>query len=204
MGLVELYQSNGRTIALHGTVADQTGSAGVLGLYSDISALHVEYEAEDWESLSSNFKFVRKSHIHQGILFHQDMAQPTYSEVFVFGSNLKGRHGKGAALIAQNEYGAVYGVGKGFAGRSYALPTRDANELSVKKAEVRSLSLDEVENSISDFIKFAGDNLDKRFYVTRVGCTLAGFKDSDIGPLFKGVTGNCSLPIEWVNNFIEV
>lgn len=204
MGLVQLYQSNGRTIALHGTVADQTGKSGVLGLYRDINALHVDYEAEDWEILSSEFKYVRESRIQCGILFHADFSQPTKSEVFVFGSNLKGRHGMGAALLAEKEYGAVYGVGKGFAGRSYALPTRDANELSVKKADVRSLSLDEVKKSISDFIEFARENLDKRFYVTRVGCSLAGFKDTDIGPLFRSVPPNCSLPIEWITNFIEV
>jgi len=97
--------------------------------------------------------------------------------IFVFGSNLAGRHGKGAALAATKTYGAVYGIGEGRTGNSYALPTKDAN------IKTRSL--------------VAINNPDLDFQVTKIGCGLAGFKESDIAPLFKNAPVNCYLPENW-------
>lgn len=110
-------------------------------------------------------------------------------DIFVFGSNLAGRHGKGAALHARHKYGAEYGTGIGRTGNSYAIPTKDEklNTLPIKK----------IQSFIEDFIEYAKDNKDLHFIVTRVGCGLAGYMDEQISPFFKDVPDNCSLPDEW-------
>lgn len=102
--------------------------------------------------------------------------------IFVFGSNLAGRHGKGAALDAKNTYGAEYGVGKGLTGRSYALPTKGKN--------LEKLDLDEIKTYVDEFLDFAEQNPDKRFYVTSFGTGLAGNKIEDIAAMFDRVPEN--------------
>lgn len=111
------------------------------------------------------------------------------SEIFVFGSNLAGRHGKGAALTARLKYGAVYGVGIGPTGNAYAIPTKDA--------QLRTLPLGVIEPYVREFINYARGNPQLRFLVTRVGCGLAGYDDSDIAPMFVGAPPNCELPVSW-------
>ena len=101
---------------------------------------------------------------------------------FVFGSNEAGRHGKGAALTAKNCFGAVYGQGHGEQGQSYAVPTKDAS--------LRPLSLDEVRENVRVFLQHAKNHPHKQFAVSRVGCGLAGYRDEDIAPMFKGYPSN--------------
>ena len=109
--------------------------------------------------------------------------------IFVFGSNLAGRHGKGAALTAVKEYGAKYGVGAGRTGNAYAIPTKDSY--------LRRLSLDEIEHFVKLFIIYAKKNKDLVFFVTKIGCGLAGYKEEDIKPLFIKSPSNCVLPSNW-------
>lgn len=111
------------------------------------------------------------------------------SEIFVFGSNLAGRHGKGAALDAKNKYGAIYGQGYGLQGRSFAIPTKDER--------LRVLPLNRIQGFVSSFVGFATRNNDLTFQVTRIGCGLAGYTDTQIAPLFKGAPANCVLPAGW-------
>lgn len=111
------------------------------------------------------------------------------TDIFVFGSNLAGRHGKGAALEARQKWGAVYGQGVGLQGRSYAIPTKDG--------KLHVLPLETIRPYVLDFIRFARYNWDFRFIVTRVGCGLAGYQDSDIAPMFRYAPSNCVLPDEW-------
>jgi hypothetical protein len=99
------------------------------------------------------------------------------SLVFVFGSNLGGRHGKGAALTARIQHGAQYGVGEGLTGNSYALPTCDWG--------FRPLSLDRIKTHVGNFLGFATVNRQLGFQVTRVGCGLAYYSDDQIAPLFR-------------------
>ncbi len=94
------------------------------------------------------------------------------NEVFVFGSNVAGFHGGGAAKIAMEKFGAVWGQGEGFAGQSYAIPT--LNE-----------KIENIASQVDKFIAFAHSRSDLTFYVTRIGCGIAGFKDEQIAPLFK-------------------
>lgn len=117
------------------------------------------------------------------------------NEVFVFGSNTEGRHGKGAALVAKQKFGAVYGKTTGLQGQSYAIVTKD-----LSKGE-KSISLNQIGKQLQDLMLFAKDNPDKKFYVTKLGSSLAGYTVSDITSLFdklKNITpSNVVLPIEY-------
>lgn len=111
-------------------------------------------------------------------------------EIFVFGSNLKGIHGKGAALYALNNYGAIYGVGKGLQGRSYAIPT--------KYNPKQTLPINLIKEYVDEFISFARANKQYKFILTPIGTGLAGYKHEDIKPLFKDISNNILLPKEWL------
>ena len=112
-----------------------------------------------------------------------------HNTIFVFGSNEAGRHGKGAALHARLQHGAIYGQGRGLQGRSYAIPTKDA--------QLHSRSLPDIAKDVHEFILFARMRPDLNFQVTRIGCGLAGYSDSDIAPMFKNSPTNCILPHGW-------
>lgn len=110
--------------------------------------------------------------------------------VFVFGSNLAGRHGKGAALDARLRHGAQLGVGEGPTGNAYAIPT--------KTGDLRTRSLDDIRASVARFKAYALNRPDLTFQVTRIGCGLAGYCDDQIGPMFSDAPSNCTLPEEWL------
>lgn len=110
--------------------------------------------------------------------------------IFVFGSNLAGRHGKGAALHARKYYGAEPGVGAGMTGHSYALPT--------KNADLTSRTLFEVLDAYADFFDFAASKPDIEFMFTRAGCGLAGLPESDLMEFaVKNAPSNVALPGTW-------
>jgi hypothetical protein len=109
--------------------------------------------------------------------------------IFVFGSNLAGRHGKGAALHARQYCGAEYGVGCGRTGKSYALPTKDH--------QLRTLPLETIALYVKEFLRYAARNPDLTFIVTLIGCGLAGYGDDDMAPMFKNAPPNCQLPKGW-------
>lgn len=109
--------------------------------------------------------------------------------IFVFGSNLAGRHGKGAALEARTRWGAVYGQGIGLQGSSYAIPTKDSR--------LHTLSLPVIASHVWNFLAHAGANPGDTFLVTRIGCGLAGYNDGQIAPMFANAPENCRLPEGW-------
>lgn len=109
--------------------------------------------------------------------------------IFVFGSNLAGRHGKGAAKFAYQNHGALLGHGIGRQGDAYAIPT--------KGVDLQVLPLDHIAEHVKDFILYAADHPELTFKVTRIGCGLAGYKDADIAPMFKNAPSNCHLPEGW-------
>lgn len=113
-------------------------------------------------------------------------------QIFVFGSNLAGRHGKGAAKFALEKFGAKYGQGWGLQGSSYAIPTKDYS--------LRTLPLWKIALSIMEFTAYAKLHSELQFNVTRVGCGLAGYTEDEIAPLFRGVSKNCVLPKGWREN----
>lgn len=122
--------------------------------------------------------------------FHRDGSSPAPGQIFVFGSNLSGIHGGGAAKAAHQLYGAKWGEAEGIMGHSYAIPT-------VQKQIAGSLTLDQIQPAVQRFLVYVADHPETEFLVTRIGCVLAGHKDSDIAPMFAGATSNCSLPDTW-------
>lgn len=94
------------------------------------------------------------------------------NEVFVFGSNLGGMHGGGAARTAYENFGAVWGEGVGHFGKTYAIPTMQGGVETIKPY-------------VDQFIAYAAEHPELTFYVTRIGCGIAGFRDDEIAPLFN-------------------
>lgn len=111
------------------------------------------------------------------------------TEIFVFGSNEGGRHGKGAALFAFKKHGATYGVGEGIQGTSYAIPTKD-QKLNV-------LPLQSILKSVMVFLDYADDHPELIFNVTPIGCGLAGYKPNQIASMFMYHPENVILPPEF-------
>lgn len=112
------------------------------------------------------------------------------SEVFVFGSNLAGVHGAGAAKFARENHRARLGVGVGPTGSAYAIPTKDYD---VKT----SLPLSVIQSHADDFLEYAADNPSLSFRLTAIGCGLAGFTVEQIAPMFQGAPDNVRLPPEF-------
>lgn len=110
-------------------------------------------------------------------------------EVFVFGSNLQGMHAGGAARIAVQNFGAIMGQGVGMQGQSYAIPTMQGGVETIKPY-------------VDEFIEYARQHRERFFYVTRIGCGIAGFNDEEIAPLFLKALEeeNICLP----QNFVKV
>lgn len=109
-------------------------------------------------------------------------------DIFVFGSNLEGAHGGGAARIARQKFGAIMGQGVGLQGNSYAIPTMQGGIETIKPY-------------VDDFVDFAKEHPELTFYVTKIGCGIAGFSEEEIAPLFQNAIciNNIRLPKNFVN-----
>lgn len=109
------------------------------------------------------------------------------NEIFVFGSNLSGSHGGGAALLAYERFGAIWGQGVGLQGQSYGIPTMHGGVNAIKPY-------------VDEFIEFAKVHPEYKFLVTKVGCGIAGFTTREMAPLFQDAidVGNIILPKEFV------
>jgi hypothetical protein len=136
--------------------------------------------------------------------FHHDGSLPTELEkqVFVFGSNLAGRHGKGGAAVAKEQFGAQAGVGPGRQGQSYGIPTKDGRPLpGIPRPSFndpkQTLPLAAIKPFVDDFIEYAKAHPDEQFFVTRIGCGLAGYEDKEVAPMFAAAPSNCSFPQDW-------
>lgn len=108
------------------------------------------------------------------------------NEIFVFGSNLAGMHGGGAARMAYEVFGAEWGVGVGATGQCYAIPTMQGGVETIRPY-------------VDEFIAYATQHPKQRFLVTRIGCGIAGFTDEEMAPLFREAltVANIALPKEW-------
>ncbi len=114
------------------------------------------------------------------------------NEVFVFGSNLAGAHGGGAARLAHSRFGAVWGQGVGLQGQSYAIPTMQGGVETIKPY-------------VDEFIAFAQQHPERKFLVTRIGCGIAAFTPDEIAPLFQEAIDheNVILPKDFVEVLAE-
>jgi hypothetical protein len=106
--------------------------------------------------------------------------------IFVFGSNLAGRHGRGSALAAKQHFGALDGVGVGRMGMCYAIPTKDRY--------LRVLPLTTIQGHVKDFLDYARQHTEFDFMVVAIGCGLAGYQPADIAPMFRHAPTNVKLP----------
>ncbi len=109
------------------------------------------------------------------------------NEIFVFGSNLKGMHAGGAARVAFDKFGAVWGQGVGMQGQCYAIPTMQGG-------------VETIQPYVDDFIAYARQHPEYKFLVTRIACGIAGFRVEEIAPLFKAAIDveNIILPQDFV------
>ena len=114
------------------------------------------------------------------------------NEIFVFGSNIQGKHGSGAAKDAIKLFGAVYGKGIGLHGKSYAIPTKNMDTNTPLRISV-------IREHVSAFLEFATNNPELKFYVTKIGCGLSKYKIDDIAPMFVRHPSNVILSKEFTD-----
>lgn len=147
-----------------------------------------EYEEGEW-GISVDAMLNAREREKQNQMYRTTPEKITHlehNEIFVFGSNLKGAHGGGAARIAHEQFGAEWGVGVGPTGQCYAIPTMQGGVETIKPY-------------VDVFIRYAEQHPELIFYVTRIGCGIAGFTDEQIAPLFAASRdmGNVALPAGW-------
>ena len=113
-------------------------------------------------------------------------------EIFVFGSNFQGRHMGGAARVAQEEYGAVWGIGEGLQGQSYAIPTMEG--------------LENLAPAVQRFTSFAKQHQELKFFVTAIGCGIAGYRADEIAPFFLNAAylPNVYLPLSFWKVIMDI
>lgn len=205
--LVESLTSHGWVFTYIGANQDSEQTADGLGIRSTMDfQASVQGSAMMWNKMRSSsreyYKKVRRQKLYgEAIDFEEDFfaekqaltrVTPNWIEdlqegqIFVFGSNEAGHHDGGAARIALEKFGAVYGQGRGLQGRSYAIPTMAG-------------SLGAIARDVDEFIMFADSHPDLTFLVTRIGCGIAGWRDEDIAPLFARAYSlpNVYLPAEF-------
>jgi len=127
-----------------------------------------------------------KFNYNHSITTPDDIKHLDQNQIFVFGSNYAGRHGRGAALVALKKFGARNGQGTGIMGKSYGIATKDH--------DLKILPLSYIETQVNRFIRYAERHPELTFFVTKIGCGLAGYKPKEIAPLFIGVPSNVILP----------
>ena len=205
--LVESLTTQGWVFTYIGENQDSGQTASGLGIRSTMDfQVSVQGSALMWNKMRSSsresYKKVRRQKLYgEAIDFEEDFfaekqaltrVTPNWIEdlqegqIFVFGSNDMGHHDGGAARIAFEKFGAVYGQGRGLQGRSYAIPTM-------------TVSLAAIAREVDEFIMFADSHPDLTFLVTRIGCGIAGWRDEDIAPLFARAYSlpNVYLPAEF-------
>ena len=169
------------------TLADDLYTSCIISEYNPIDTP----EKRQWYERYCNMRPVglNKKLMYNRAYTPERISELRENEIFVFGSNLAGAHGGGAARLAYNRFGAVWGEGVGLHGQTYAIPTMQGG-------------VDTIKPYVDAFIRFAKEHSRLTFLVTRIGCGIAGFRDEEIAPLFKDAIDveNIILPKEFVEN----
>ena len=136
--------------------------------------------------MGQNSSIIKLANGHSQRIASERIVALGEGEIFVFGSNLKGMHGGGAAYVALEKFGAKLGQGVGLQGQSYAIPTMQGG-------------VDSIRPYVNEFIAYAKMHTEMKFLVTRIGCGIAGYKDGEIAPLFRNAVDveNIYLPEAW-------
>lgn len=137
------------------------------------------YDEEGWwmKDGENQFDLALSSWYRRARVSKENITDLGTNEIFVFGSNLAGIHGAGAARFAYENFGAKYGKGEGITGSCYALPT--------KSREIKTLTLQQIKEHVDKFFELAKPNKEYTFLVTEVGCGYAGYTPLHIAPLFE-------------------
>ena len=117
----------------------------------------------------------------ESIIHHLDS-----NTIFVFGSNMAGQHGAGAAKTALEHFGALNGVGRGWSGQSYAIPTMNEH--------LQQMPLSQIQHYVEDFKIYTKNHPKMTYFITSIGCGIAGYKVEEIAPMFKGISHNVIFP----------
>ena len=169
------------------TLADDLYTSCIISEYNPIDTP----EKRQWYERYCNMRPVglKKKLMYNRAYTPERISELKENEIFVFGSNLAGVHGGGAARFAYERFGAVWGEGVGLHGQTYAIPTMQGGVETIKPF-------------VDEFIRFAKEHSRLMFLVTRIGCGIAGFRDEEIAPLFKDAIDveNIILPKEFVEN----
>ena len=114
--------------------------------------------------------------------------------IFVFGSNLAGQHAGGAARTAQQHFGALKGVGRGWSGQSFAIPTMNEH--------LQQMPLSQIQHYVDDFKIYTKNHPKQKYFLTSIGCGVAGYTVEEIAPMFKGISHNVIFPVSF-RAFVE-
>ena len=128
--------------------------------------------------------------------YHDESIIKTLAEdtTFVFGSNLAGEHSSGAAKTALEHFGALNGVGRGWSGQSFAIPTMNEH--------LQQMPLSQIQHYIDDFKTYTKNHPKNKYFLTSIGCGIAGYKVEEIAPMFKGISHNVIFPASF-RPFVE-
>lgn len=165
----------------------------LLSVADDLCGVSPEYQMDRRYKQHKVYGVAEEEKFISGMKFTPDnITKLGEDEIFVFGSNLKGHHGGGAARIAAVKFGAVYGQGTGMQGQSYAIPTMQGG-------------VDTIKPYVDEFIEYASNCDQNTFLVTRIGCGIAGFTDDEIAPLFRKALKlyNVRLPESFVRILLD-
>lgn len=128
--------------------------------------------------------------------YHNESIVKTLPEntIFVFGSNMAGKHMGGAAKTAFQHFGALLGVGRGWSGQSFAIPTMNEH--------LQQMPLSQIQHYVEDFKIYTANHPKNTYFLTSIGCGVAGYKVEEIAPMFKGISPNVIFP-ESFRPFVE-
>ncbi len=160
-GIPEKFRDNLELLKPILSIADDLAGASSEKQMKERYSLHHPNGIPEDLTFMSNMKFTPENITELGP-----------DDIFVFGSNLAGHHAGGAARVARQKFGAIEGQGVGLQGQSYAIPTMQGGVETIKPY-------------VDEFIEFASNCDQITFYVTRIGCGIAGFRDEEIAPLFR-------------------
>jgi len=213
----EYIYSQAKTLGMTGLLLEYSPERYSLQSLNSDNKIGVDYNEQSWyeANLADEVSVAdvvqdettiindKSNLLNKNISYYTGDIKPDKNTVFVFGSNPEGRHGKGAAKIAKDSFGAKYGQGEGLQGNAYALPTKD---LRIKKNKgFKSISPEQIVENIQKMYDSAINNPGKTFKVAYRNTTqlsLNGYTGLEMIDLFNeagNIPSNVMFSEEWIN-----